>query len=154
MEPPPSLCRRFGIPCLRKQQRHTWRQSAEPPTALVCEHNRENCHMPAGGTYSRPASQADARDFNFVEFRPAILTLLVCAIAADLSPPVTAVAPAATSLTAGGFRGSCKRAFFLGALFWIHSRWDHRHSEKLPPPFSLRPFPHAPPPPPASLPRP
>src|SRR5258708_40084169 len=52
MEPPPSLCRRFGIPCLRKQQRHNWRQSAEPPTALVCEHNRENCHMPAGDSES------------------------------------------------------------------------------------------------------
>ena len=76
--------------------------------------------MPAGGTYSRPASQADARDLDQPKFRPAILTLLVCAIAADLSPPVTAVAPAATSLTAGGFRGSCKRALFLGAFFWMH----------------------------------
>src|SRR5260370_42509655 len=102
MEPPPSLCRRFGIPCLRKQQRHNWRQSAVPPTALVCEHNRENCHMPAGGTYSRPASQADARDFNFVEFRPAILTLLVSCSAADLPPPATAGAPPGTPFTPCG----------------------------------------------------
>lgn len=92
----------------------------ESPTALTCERDSENCHGPAGGTYSCPASQADARNFNSVGFRPAILMLLVSAIAADLHPSVTAVVPTATSLTSGDFHSSCKRALFLGTFFWMH----------------------------------
>lgn len=131
MEPPLTLCRRFEISCLRKQQRHDRRQSAEPLPALTSAYDSENCHVPAGGTYSCPPSQADARNFNSLGFRPAILILLVSASAADLYSSVTAGVPTGTSLTAAGFRGSCKQALYLGAFFCMHWRGDKGNSERV-----------------------
>jgi hypothetical protein len=47
----------------------------------------ENCHVPAGGMYSRSPLQADARDFDHFKFRSAILTVQTPCSAADLHPP-------------------------------------------------------------------